>query len=170
MIYKPSSKRPGSQKVKKLRQRVEQRDGKICCICAKEIIIQKDITLEHKHPIIFGGSNGLENLGIAHDRCNNIRSKESNVDLHSVLMNPAGWKRVKQPELLEKIEIFKQLYPDDCQRILAKKLAKLPRQQPQVRVEVKIKLWSNDKQRQQYDEEGYFKSVEKMLKRQNVNG
>lgn len=43
--------------------------GKLCYICGLEVV-QTAVTMDHIHPALRGGSNGIENLMPAHKACN----------------------------------------------------------------------------------------------------
>ena len=51
-----------------LRERVQARDGRVCCICGRDIRKRPD--LHHKTALRDGGTNELSNLGLAHPNCN----------------------------------------------------------------------------------------------------
>lgn len=46
------------------------RDGAICAICGKPIVTADGGTLDHIVPRAFGGRDRIENLQLAHFRCN----------------------------------------------------------------------------------------------------
>jgi 5-methylcytosine-specific restriction endonuclease McrA len=52
----------------KLRDQVQARDGKVCVICKKGIRNRPD--LHHIVALNDGGTNELDNLGLAHKDCN----------------------------------------------------------------------------------------------------
>ena len=43
---------------------------KRCCYCKKT----NDLTIDHKHPIVLGGTNDLKNLMVLCSRCNSMKS------------------------------------------------------------------------------------------------
>lgn len=58
---------PGKRNL--LRQKLYERDGTLCFYCGEELI-HPDITFEHLVASRFGGSNRIENLVLAHAKCN----------------------------------------------------------------------------------------------------
>ena len=44
-----------------------------CCICGKVFRSNQDLEIEHLWPVVLGGGNELENLGLAHAKCNNTK-------------------------------------------------------------------------------------------------
>lgn len=49
------------------------RDGNICWICKKPFESMKDATLDHIFPRSKGGLDTIDNLKLAHLKCNNAR-------------------------------------------------------------------------------------------------
>lgn len=57
-----------------LRAEVVQRDGLICALCAG-VVVHNELAIDHRHPVSLGGPTTLDNLQVAHRRCN---SKKGN--------------------------------------------------------------------------------------------
>lgn len=51
-----------------MRRKLIERDGDTCCHCG--LPLGDDISLEHRTPLSRGGSNGTDNLALAHRLCN----------------------------------------------------------------------------------------------------
>lgn len=58
---------------KEKRKRVYERDGGICYLCKKPVEFESS-TLDHIVPRCRNGSNGEDNLKIAHELCNNQKA------------------------------------------------------------------------------------------------
>lgn len=59
------------------RERVEillERDGGVCAICFKSFRDRKEITIDHWIPRSVGGSEDIDNLKLAHKKCNTWKS------------------------------------------------------------------------------------------------
>lgn len=52
-----------------MRDTVIHRDGHVCHICGGDVP-EDDVHLDHVHPVSLGGRNELDNLRVAHSRCN----------------------------------------------------------------------------------------------------
>lgn len=52
-----------------MREVVLARDGLVCHLCGGDVE-QSDVHLDHVHPVSLGGRNELDNLRVAHSRCN----------------------------------------------------------------------------------------------------
>lgn len=52
-----------------VRAAVIERDGYLCRLCWGEVE-PDDIHIDHIHPVSLGGSDDLDNLQVAHSRCN----------------------------------------------------------------------------------------------------
>lgn len=65
-----------SQRLKKIKNYVINRDGKICCYCDK-ILSDIDITMEHIVPYSRRGTFNTTNLTVACANCNNSRGNQS---------------------------------------------------------------------------------------------
>ncbi len=50
------------------------KNGAICYLCKKPFISKKDITIDHIIPFSKGGLDELENYGLAHDCCNQLKN------------------------------------------------------------------------------------------------
>jgi len=64
------------RKQQKIRQRVIQRDGLICCFCDKELT-EEELTLDHLVPVSFRGAFIYSNLSVACSPCNNKRGNRN---------------------------------------------------------------------------------------------
>ena len=49
---------------------VRERDGFFCVICNKQFNINSEVTLDHWIPRSVGGSDDVDNLRLAHKKCN----------------------------------------------------------------------------------------------------
>jgi len=58
---------------KKLRVRLYARDNGICQLCMEPVSFE-EFTIDHVIPRAKGGSNNIDNLQIAHDKCNEGKS------------------------------------------------------------------------------------------------
>lgn len=56
-----------------LKDRLIRRDGAVCAICGEPIATMHDITLDHVMPISRGGETTIDNLQLAHERCNRTK-------------------------------------------------------------------------------------------------
>lgn len=71
-------------------RRVAERDGWCCHLCGKKVpdraygARQDDATIDHLIPRSKGGSNRMENLALAHNRCNYRRRDEGIVQLRLI--------------------------------------------------------------------------------------
>lgn len=84
---------------------IRKRDGDRCCICGLDGMLFSDrhprnhprlATIEHKRPQMFGGSNDLANLGLAHQRCNTARGNLTLLELRwSEMVGEARSKRIR---------------------------------------------------------------------------
>lgn len=52
-----------------MRERVIERDGLTCGICDGPVTAD-DVHIDHIHPVALGGRNEVDNLQVAHSRCN----------------------------------------------------------------------------------------------------
>lgn len=55
---------------KRVRQAVEARDGRVCRLCGGEIPVSESVHLDHIIPFSRGGADTVDNLQVAHARCN----------------------------------------------------------------------------------------------------
>ncbi len=60
--------RPNPKRRVSLLRRLLNRDGVCCCVCGEPL--GDDITIEHWHSLSSGGTNAIDNLGLAHQACN----------------------------------------------------------------------------------------------------
>jgi phytoene dehydrogenase-like protein len=58
---------------KSKRDRIVARDGQNCHLCGRYVELD-DITLDHVIPRVWGGTQGIDNLRVAHKWCNEWRS------------------------------------------------------------------------------------------------
>ena len=63
-------RRNRSNKRRWQRDHLINRDGAVCKICEKPFKSMKDITFDHIVPKSKGGTDELENIQLAHFRCN----------------------------------------------------------------------------------------------------
>jgi len=47
--------------------------GAVCHICELPFTSMRDITFDHHEPLSKGGTDDLENLRLAHSRCNQLK-------------------------------------------------------------------------------------------------
>jgi len=59
---------------------VRMRDGDECFYCGVDVEDEKNMTLEHLLSLAHGGRNRLENMAIAHKKCNEMAGKMSVVE------------------------------------------------------------------------------------------
>ena len=64
-----------------LRRAVIERDGRQCGICGKEIVADESIDIDHIKPFSLGGTDTLDNLQVAHARCNRSKGAKYEGDL-----------------------------------------------------------------------------------------
>lgn len=69
-----------------IRRALIRRDGCVCSLCEEPIATMKDVTLDHIVPRSRGGSDTIENLQLAHERCN--QAKDS--------MTPEQWAQFQR--------------------------------------------------------------------------
>ena len=50
-----------------------RRDGTLCAICGEPMLTMDDITIDHRVPLSRGGLDVLDNLRLAHVKCNEER-------------------------------------------------------------------------------------------------
>lgn len=96
------------------------RDGADCFLCGKEFKEESDITFDHWIPQSRGGTWDLENLRLAHKRCNALKG--------DIMPNPDGTlpqkvrtstfkskqqKRSERPDLCQKCENGRSLGPQE---------------------------------------------------------
>lgn len=55
------------------RQKLLAKSPLICGLCGGVIEDQSDATVDHIRPRSCGGSNAIENLQLAHSRCNQVK-------------------------------------------------------------------------------------------------
>lgn len=63
-------KRPSPAAMRYKRAMLIRRDGMWCGICHLSIKEKKDVSVDHIKPLAKGGSNELDNMQLAHKRCN----------------------------------------------------------------------------------------------------
>lgn len=66
-------KRRGPKLSKTTRAKVIERDAGMCGICGQPILPDQQTTIDHILPIAAGGTNALDNLQLAHSRCNLLK-------------------------------------------------------------------------------------------------
>lgn len=54
-----------------------RRDGSDCGVCGEPIQRMQDMTIDHKVAFSRGGSDGIENLQLAHSHCNQAKGNLS---------------------------------------------------------------------------------------------
>lgn len=54
-----------------------RRDGLVCRLCGGSIDHMRDVTVDHIVPVSRGGTDRLDNLQLAHERCNQVRGNQS---------------------------------------------------------------------------------------------
>lgn len=59
-------------RLKRIRQKVIERDGLLCCYC-EDPLLNKDVTMEHIVPVSKRGTYNTTNLTVACAQCNNKR-------------------------------------------------------------------------------------------------
>lgn len=55
------------------------RQSNICALCNEPIVNMKDATIDHKVPVSQGGQDNLQNLQLAHDRCNQKKGNKRGI-------------------------------------------------------------------------------------------
>lgn len=72
-----SNKKHGVRNKRLVVRLLLERDGDMCKLCNKKLGI--DISVDHIYPKSLGGSNDMENLQLAHKKCNS--DKRSTIPL-----------------------------------------------------------------------------------------
>lgn len=67
-------RRNKSNKRRWQRDHLINRDGAVCQICEKPFTSMKDITFDHIVPVSKGGTDELENIQLAHYKCNQSKA------------------------------------------------------------------------------------------------
>ncbi len=75
----PSAEAPANRHVRKL-IRIRRRDGQRCWLCGEHLDFRRDengavpgVTADHVVPRSHGGPDSIDNLRLAHSKCNNER-------------------------------------------------------------------------------------------------
>jgi hypothetical protein len=63
---------PNSKDNRSRRLRAYEKQGGVCWLCDKPLTL-KEATLDHVFPWSIGGSSSMDNIRIAHEKCNNKR-------------------------------------------------------------------------------------------------
>lgn len=66
----PVAPRLMGRRRKEARERVIQRDGRYCADCGRGPLADRDIHIDHRLPLIQGGTNGDGNLQVTCRECN----------------------------------------------------------------------------------------------------
>lgn len=78
------------------REQLMLRHGRWCWLCNKDILPEQQVTVDHVIPISLGGSHAIDNLRLAHARCNSDRRNGMPPVLHltpeMVVSRAIDWK------------------------------------------------------------------------------
>lgn len=100
----PISTKRKSGGYKKYHNGLVERDGRICMICGD--LLMHDITVEHLQPLTAGGKNSIENMVLAHEKCNQKLSNLSLVEKLKLIVEA----RIKTYKIREQ---YSSVGPDD---------------------------------------------------------
>ena len=73
------AERPQGRQIRRYIELIYARDGDACCLCRRPIAMDlpgshpDGPSIEHHLPVSKGGTNALDNLGLAHRSCNQRR-------------------------------------------------------------------------------------------------
>lgn len=73
---------------------IYNRDRGLCGICGHGVTSYYDASIDHMMPLALGGTNELDNLQLAHIRCNQRKFKKAPSALPSVVMH---WEEAQPP-------------------------------------------------------------------------
>ncbi len=65
----PARRREATRAAHRLRDDVVARDGSACGICGG-VVAEDELSIDHIIPVAVGGTDGLDNLRVAHRFCN----------------------------------------------------------------------------------------------------
>lgn len=83
---------------------VEAECGRVCWLCERPVPAGEKVSLDHVVPVIYGGTNALENLRPAHTFCNRQRGEWDVASYY-------GWAIARGDDNLVPTRLLEQLRP-----------------------------------------------------------